>query len=287
MAKIPSFPFYAQDFDMDTNTWSNEEIGVYLRLLMSEWINGPLPDDIKKLAQIARISPKKFKNLFQICSKKFIRDRNGFLINKKMEEIREKNNKWLEQKKKAGIASAEKRRGKCNGRYNARSTDVITDVITNPIAFTFNTNNSLSSYTNTNNNKHSTNISNNVYSDKQPSAVLSDEKKSNHFSEKISKYLVEKIDEICKQIKSNKTLQRKKFNGWKFAQKNCTAHPQAILHVLEQVEKQGDVIKSPWAYADKVLRIESQNYNEHETVQAHKIMKRLFAEMFPSNLRGG
>lgn len=123
MAKTPSFPFYAQDFDMDTNTWSNEEIGVYLRLLMSEWINGPLPDDTQKLAQIARISHKKFKNLFQICSTKFVRNGNGFLINKKMEEIREKVNKWIEQKRKAGEASAEKRWPKDNGRYNERGNE--------------------------------------------------------------------------------------------------------------------------------------------------------------------
>lgn len=130
MAKVPSFPFYAQDFDMDTNTWSNEEIGVYLRLLMSEWINGPLPNDTRKLSQIARISPKKFKNLFQICSKKFIRDGNGFLINKKMEKIREKVNKWVEQKKKAGMASAKKRWPEDNERYNIRSTDVVTNPVT-------------------------------------------------------------------------------------------------------------------------------------------------------------
>lgn len=120
MAKIPFFPLYAQDFDMDTNTWTNEEVGVYLRLLLSEWINGSLPDDIPKLAQIARISPKKFKNLFQICSPKFVRDGNGFLINKRMEKEREKINKSLEQKRKAGIASAKKRWKKNNGCYNGR-----------------------------------------------------------------------------------------------------------------------------------------------------------------------
>jgi uncharacterized protein YdaU (DUF1376 family) len=266
MAKFPSFPLYAQDFDMDTNTWSNEEVGVYLRLLLSEWINGPLPDDTKKLAQIARISPKKFKNLFQICSKKFIRDGNGFLINEKMEKIREKVSKWLEQKQKAGIAGARKRWKNDNGRYNTRLTDAITD----PIAKTYqpksNINNSLSSDTN-------------VSSDKQPSAVSS-KKKSGHFSEKINEDIVIKINDMCEKIKTNKTLQEKKFSGWKFAQKNCIAHPQAILHVLEQIAKQGDVIKSPWAYANKVLHIESQNYNERETVQAHKIMKRLFMTIF-------
>lgn len=140
MAKIPSFPLYAQDFDMDTNTWTNEEVGMYLRLLLSEWINGPLPSDTKKLAQIARISPKKFSNLFQICSKKFIPDGNGFLINLKMEKIREKVNKYIEQKKKAGMASAQKRWPDSNGRYNTRSTGVVTHPVTKscqPISNTY------------------------------------------------------------------------------------------------------------------------------------------------------
>lgn len=126
----------------------------------------------------------------------------------------------------------------------------------------------------------------NVSSDKQPSAAPF-KKKSGHFSKKINEDLVIKIDQVCTKIKRNQTLQRKKFNGWKFAQKNCNAHPQAILHVLEQIEKQGDMIKSPWAYANKVLHIESQNYNERETVQAHKIIKDLFAKIFPSDVRGG
>lgn len=130
MTKIPSFPLFAQDFDMNTNTWTNEEIGVYLRLLLSEWINGPLPNDTKKLAQIARISQKKFKNLFRICSTKFIQDENGFLINENMEEIRKKVNKLLEQKKNAGIESAKKRWGKGNERYNERVTDVVTEPVT-------------------------------------------------------------------------------------------------------------------------------------------------------------
>lgn len=125
----------------------------------------------------------------------------------------------------------------------------------------------------------------NVFLDKQPPAAL--KKKSDHFSEKINENLIEKINAICKKINSNKTLQIKKFNGWKFAQKNCTAHPQAILHVLEQIAKQGDVIKSPWAYANKVLHIESQNYNERESVQAHEAMKRMFNEMFPNDWNGG
>lgn len=114
MAKIPSFPLYAQDFDMDTNTWTNEEIGVYLRLLMSEWINGHLPNDFQKLAKIARISPKKFSNLFQNIQHKFTLNGNGFLINKKMEEVRTQVNNYVELKKKAGKKGAKIRWGNDN-----------------------------------------------------------------------------------------------------------------------------------------------------------------------------
>ena len=109
MAKFPSFPFYAQDFDMDTNTWTNEEVGVYLRLLLAHWINGPLPDDHQKLAKIARISRKKFTNLFQNIKHKWHQNGNGFLINLKMEKVRQEMLKYRELKVKAGLKGAQKR----------------------------------------------------------------------------------------------------------------------------------------------------------------------------------
>ena len=152
MAKIPSFPLYAQDFDMDTNTWTNEEVGVYLRLLLSEWINGPLPDDTKKLAQICRISRKKFKNLFQICSTKFIRDGNGFLINKRMEKEREKYAKYRDKKVKAGMVGAKNRWKSDSTCHNTCSAPAITRAVAEPMAFTINT-----QVTNTSNNNILTN----------------------------------------------------------------------------------------------------------------------------------
>ncbi len=51
MSKAPAFQLYAADFYMDTNTWSIEEIGIYTRLLFSEWVNGPLPNDETRLAR--------------------------------------------------------------------------------------------------------------------------------------------------------------------------------------------------------------------------------------------
>ena len=50
MGKSPAFRLYASDFYMDTQTWSNEEVGVYLRLLLYQWINGSIPNDENLLA---------------------------------------------------------------------------------------------------------------------------------------------------------------------------------------------------------------------------------------------
>lgn len=116
----------------------------------------------------------------------------------------------------------------------------------------------------------------NVSSDKQPPVAILEKK---HFLEKIKNGgVIKEIETVCKKIKS---MNLKHFNPYEFAQKNCSkVHPQALLHVLEQIKKQGTMIKSPWAYANKVLHIESQNYNERETVQIHKILKQMFDEMF-------
>lgn len=110
MAKLPSFPLYAQDFDMDTNTWTNEEIGIYIRLLLSEWINGPLPNDDFKLSKIARIGRKKFSNIFPNIKHKFTENEEKKLINIKMEDIRKEALEWREKSKIGGLRSAAKRK---------------------------------------------------------------------------------------------------------------------------------------------------------------------------------
>lgn len=107
MGKPPSFPMYASDFDMDTNTWTNEEVGVYLRLLLSEWVNQDLPDDSKKLAKIVRISHKKFQKVFTNISHKFHKNGNNRLVNRRLEEERQKKLNWLENQSKSGKKGAD------------------------------------------------------------------------------------------------------------------------------------------------------------------------------------
>jgi uncharacterized protein YdaU (DUF1376 family) len=99
MAKAPAFQLYSNDFFVDTITWELDELGLYSRLLFVEWSNGPLPNDHKKLAKIAGISPKKFSNLFQIVSSKFVLNDDGNLVNVRMEKAREKQVKYAESRK--------------------------------------------------------------------------------------------------------------------------------------------------------------------------------------------
>ena len=94
---------------MDTNTWTNEEIGVYFRLLLSEWVNGSLPNDPKKLAKIVRISTKKFQKLFPSIQHKFNKNGDGTIYNQRMEDERQSQLNYTKFQQEAGRKGAAKR----------------------------------------------------------------------------------------------------------------------------------------------------------------------------------
>jgi uncharacterized protein YdaU (DUF1376 family) len=75
MGKAPAFQTFASDYYVDTNSWRVEEIGIYQRLLLTEWVNGGLPSDKERLARIAGCSIKKFQKAWTTISTKF---KNGF-----------------------------------------------------------------------------------------------------------------------------------------------------------------------------------------------------------------
>lgn len=111
MGNPPAFQLFASDFYMDTVGWSCEEIGVYFRLLMAEWVNGPLPNDPQRLSKICQISAKKFGHNFKNVSPKFVQNEEGFLINLRLEETREKQAQYIESQREKGRIRAEKRWG--------------------------------------------------------------------------------------------------------------------------------------------------------------------------------
>lgn len=89
MAKDPTYPMYAQDFDMDTSFWSLEEIGIYIRLLNACWINNGIPNDVSKLARISRVSKAEFESHWYGDLKDKFYEKDGQLFNKKQEEVRQ------------------------------------------------------------------------------------------------------------------------------------------------------------------------------------------------------
>lgn len=112
--KAPAFQLYAADFYMDTLGWTCEEVGLYFRLLMAEWVNGPLPNDEVRLAKSCQMSVKKFHNNFQNVSPKFIQKGEGFLINQRLEETRLEQEHYQEIQRLKGIKSGESRRKNMN-----------------------------------------------------------------------------------------------------------------------------------------------------------------------------
>ncbi len=109
MGKSPAFQLYASDFYVDTNTWTIEEVGIYTRLLLSEWVNGGLPDDAVRLARASGCGTKKFQKSWGSIQFKFHRNGNGLLVNDRLEDEREKQSKYKESQSQKGKLSAIKR----------------------------------------------------------------------------------------------------------------------------------------------------------------------------------
>ena len=135
IGKSPAFRFYAADFVTDTQSWTAEEVGVYVRLLCSEWINGSIPpmsdEDgtangkpmaepmaqpmadakqmVSRLARIAGITEDQLLRVWPQVGGKFSKGEDGNLYNSRLEHERGKQIAYRNEKSKAGAAGAEKR----------------------------------------------------------------------------------------------------------------------------------------------------------------------------------
>lgn len=94
MAKDPVFPLYYNDIDRSTKTWTDEEFGAYMRLLMEQWDKGHLPNDYQRLTRIATSLDKNWS----LLKDKFPAS-NGVLKNPILEEHREKRLKHKQKQK--------------------------------------------------------------------------------------------------------------------------------------------------------------------------------------------
>jgi uncharacterized protein YdaU (DUF1376 family) len=149
MNKAPAFQFYASDFLADTASWTAEEVGVYVRLLASEWVNGcipPMPQGwhtqwqtdgtpngkpmaqpmaegmagaertVNRLALVCGASEECLRRVWVQVGQKFVLGEDGNLRNPRLETEREKQAAYRGERSKAGSAGATK-------RWNIKPTD--------------------------------------------------------------------------------------------------------------------------------------------------------------------
>lgn len=103
MAKAPAFQFYASDFLTDTQSWEAIEVGIYIRLLSNQWVNGSLPNDLKRLSRIAGCDFEDMKKAWVILGFKFSVYNSIELMNDKLEYYREEQQRFKEKQHQNGI----------------------------------------------------------------------------------------------------------------------------------------------------------------------------------------
>jgi len=126
--KAPAFQFYPKDFLTDelVISMSNEEVGVYIKMLCADWLNDGLPGDPARLCRMFQCD----EHTLNICCESFT-ERDGRLFNNRLNREREKQLDRREQMSAAGRASAKARRSKAlddptsvEHTLNIRSTSV-------------------------------------------------------------------------------------------------------------------------------------------------------------------
>ena len=112
--KKPWFPLYAADFLTDTQAMSHAAVGIYIRLLLYQWVNGSIPKDQHLIARIAGCTVSELEDLWVELDFKFEGDAS--LRNPRLERERRIAEKISETKSKAGRASgvARKNRSEVN-----------------------------------------------------------------------------------------------------------------------------------------------------------------------------
>ncbi len=110
MGKAPAFQFYAGDFLTDTAEWSNEEVGIYIRLLSYQWINKSIPQGMTPMGRLVSLSQDEMAEAWATLGHKFTITASGArYCNPKLEEIRQTQDAYREKQSEAGRRGAESR----------------------------------------------------------------------------------------------------------------------------------------------------------------------------------
>ena len=106
MNKSPAFQFYASDFLVDTAEMTNQEIGVYIRLLSHQWVNSGLNSDPNRLANMVGMD---LLEVWDEIKHKFDLGDDGKIRNPKLEKVRQTQINYRNKQSEAGKRGAAKR----------------------------------------------------------------------------------------------------------------------------------------------------------------------------------
>jgi uncharacterized protein YdaU (DUF1376 family) len=95
MSKSPAFQFYAADFMIGIMGMTDEEVGIYIKMLSTQWLHGSLPNCKKTIKKM--INSRKVPS--EMVMRKFSISDDGFLRNERMEKVREKQKSFIETRK--------------------------------------------------------------------------------------------------------------------------------------------------------------------------------------------
>lgn len=95
MAKDPAFLFYPGDFMQGTQTFTREEKGAYLDLLILQFNEGHMSIDL-----VRRCLNGDFERLWPFLQKKFETDKDGFFFNKRLDEEKIKRANYTASRRK-------------------------------------------------------------------------------------------------------------------------------------------------------------------------------------------
>lgn len=88
---LPYMRLWVSDLQADLLNMglTDEEFGVYMRLLLVAWKEGSIPLDMKQRARKVAASPARLQKLWPALESKWISDGNGGLVNPRQERERE------------------------------------------------------------------------------------------------------------------------------------------------------------------------------------------------------
>ncbi len=107
--KSPAFQFYPGDWLSDINvaTMTDQEEGIYIRLLSYCWIHGSIPGDIEKIKRLLKNGSKHDATTLEPVLSCFHLSDSGNYTHNRLEKERKKQEDWKEKSSRGGKKSAE------------------------------------------------------------------------------------------------------------------------------------------------------------------------------------